>query len=184
MQLEIRNRKNFLISASAFVVLIFGFQNCGQNMSAPPKSSTTNSQSSGATSLSPCLAAGCPQAFDYIQVEISNANPISFLASGANVLESNVDVSGYCNTGGFPGSHIYYSVQDLAGTTVIPVTSAPSTCSSIGKFHFPINLAGLSGSKNYQVNVILRAVDSTGLEFDSSLGLNKKQVGLSPRTGI
>ncbi len=184
MPFRIKFKKQLLLSAGLMMTVIFSFQNCGQDMNAAQKASTSSSSNGVSTSLTPCIASGCPQSFNYIQIEISNNNPISFLASGANILETNLDVSGYCNMGGYPGSHIYYSIQDLAGNIVVPVSMTSGICSSLGKFHFPVGIGGLSGSSNYQLNVVLRGVDSTGLEFDNSLGLNKKQVGLSPRTGI
>lgn len=183
MILRIRNVKNFLLSTGLVFSIIFGFQNCGQDMTSSNSSSSTPKPPTS-TSLAPCIASGCPQGFDYIQVEVANTNPISFLSSGASILETSVDVSGYCNTGGFPGSHLYYSIKDLTGNTVVANTAAAGVCSGLGKFRFPVSLSGLSGSNNYQLNVLLRAVDSAGLEFDNALGLNKRQVGLSPRTGI
>lgn len=179
-----RIKKNFLISAVLGSAIIFSFQNCGQNMTPNSNSTSSASQTASSTTLSPCIAGGCPQANDYIQVEISNNNPISFLTSGSSILESSVDVAGYCNKGGYPGSHIYYSIQDLGGNIIVPNSPTSGTCDSLGKFRFPISLAGLSGANNYQLIVILRAVDSTGAEYENTLGLNKRQVGLSPRTGI
>ncbi len=146
--------------------------------------SSLSSNATGVVSLLPCIAAGCPQDPTYVQLTVTNNNPISFLANGSAVSEPAVDIAGYCNTGGYPGSRIYYSIQDLAGNIIIPTTPSNGNCNALGRFQFSVNISMLSGSTNYEINVILRAVDSTGVEFDNLLGLNKRQVGLSPTTGI
>jgi hypothetical protein len=182
---KMRAKKNVIFSSLLGIVIVFSFQNCGQNMTPISSSSSTGLASgSTTTSLTPCTAGGCPQDSSYVQLEVANNNPISFLASGAAVQEQAVDISGYCNAGGYPGTRIYYSIQDLAGNLVVGTTPTAGTCDALGRFHFGLGISMLSGSTNYELNVILRAVDSTGVEYDNALGLNKRQVGLSPRTGI
>ena len=178
-------KNKFLVFAALASVSVLGFQNCGQNMTAVGSgdSSQASNLSNGVT-LSACIASGCPQDKSYIQLQIANNNPISFTINGSTVSETAVDVAGYCNAGGYPGSRIYYSIQDLAGNVIVPNTPTTSTCSALGRFQFPVNVGGLNSTNNYQLNVVLRGVDSTGVEFDNSLGLNKRQVGLSPTTGI
>ncbi len=180
----LKKNKNYFVSVGIIAAIVFSFQNCGQNMTANNNTSSSSNVSPTGTSLAACIASGCPQSLQYIQVEISNNNPISYLVNGSTVVETSVDVSGYCNSGGYPGSHMYYSIQDLAGNIVVPNSPTIGVCNSLGKFHFPISISGLSATNNYQLIVILRGVDSTGAEYDNSLGLNKRSVGLSPRTGI
>lgn len=187
---EVRIKKNFLISIGLASIIIFSFQNCGQQMTTVGSNSALSSNATGSVSLTPCVAAGCVQDASYIQVAITNNNPITFLSSQATMtspsvpIEQAVDVAGYCNSGGYPSSRIYYSIQDLAGNIVVSQTASNGICNHLGRFQFSLNISMLSGASNYEVNVILKAVDSTGVEFDNSIGLNKRQVGLSPVNGM
>jgi len=170
------------------VVVNLVFQNCGQNMTAVDNSLGTNSQtdpSSLQTTLVPCIASGCPQSSEYIQVAVANSDPIAFVVnSTGGIVEGVVDVAGYCNIAGYPSSHIYYSVQDDAGNVAIASTLSNGACDSLGRFAFSVTISSLAGNKNYHISVVLKAVDSTGVEFESPLGRNRKQIGLNPRTGV
>lgn len=179
-------KKNFLLSLLAIGVLTIPFQNCGQNMSAIDNSAVSQSSSNDTTnSLEPCIADGCPQASEYLQLSVENHDPVSFIVGSSNqVLETSVDISGYCNLGGFLLSRIYYSISDDGGNPVVPQTLSSGTCSALGRYSFPISIANLSGTKNYHITVTLRALDSTGAEYDNPLGRNRKQIGLASRTGI
>ena len=186
MFLKILMKKNFCLSLVAMSIVTFSFQNCGQNLApVEPTVPTSSSLPSANSSLQPCIAGGCPLANEYIQISIENRDPISFVATLANqVLEPSVDVSGYCNTGGFLLSRIYYSIADDSGVVVSAESSTLGSCGVLGRYSFPISTSKLLGNKNYHITVILRAIDSTGAEHENPLGRNRKQIGLSPRTGI
>ena len=179
-------KKNFLIGLSLVGMVTLSFQNCGQNMSVVdnPAGNTSLDSSDIANSLVPCIAGGCPQANEYIQISVENHDPVLFIVGASNqVLEGIVDISGFCNAGGFLLSRIYYSVADDSGTLAIPVSPSPGACNELGRYQLPIPISNLDGTKNYHITVILKAVDSTGTEYENPLGRNRKQIGLSPHTG-
>jgi hypothetical protein len=181
-------KKSYVAGLLVFLVT-FSFQNCGQDMSAVKnvnESSLVPQGSAGsAQSLEPCIAGGCPQDANYIQLSIENHDPVSFLTDLSNsVLEPRIDVSGYCNMGGYLYSRIYYVVSDDAGNLAIPQTLSTGACSDVGRYAFPISIMSLAGNKNYHITVIMKVLDSTGAEYENPLKINRKQIGLSPRTGI
>lgn len=182
-------KKNVILASFLGLLVTFSFQNCGQNMSAISNVHDTSlgSQGSASTtqSLEPCIAGGCRQDANYIQLSIENHDPISFISDlNNNPIETRVDVAGHCNVGGYLYSRVYFSVSDDAGNLVVPQTLSSGTCSELGRYAFPISMLGLAGNKNYHISVIMKVMDSTGAEYENSLKMNRKQVGLSPRTGI
>lgn len=154
----------------ALVVTVVGavlamFQNCGTYEPMRPDTDVDQLASS-------CLGASCLQDLNYLNINIANQDPILIQRD----VERAIDLSGYCDTAGYPNSKIYIELKSGATSVISPYLS-PSKCDVNGRFRVRVDLpVAYNYNLAYTIVLTFRAVDSAGLEYDHPTGINRREV--------
>ncbi len=143
------------------------FQNCGTY--AP-----MNNPLYASSQASSCIGPTCVQDLNYLSLYVGNPDPIMITRDS----ERSVDLAGYCDTAGYPGSKIYAELKSGA-TSVVPPYLTPAKCDSNGRFRVLIDLpASYNYGAAYSVVLTFRAVDEKGNEYDHPTGVNRRELSL------
>ncbi len=169
MRPSLRSTLQIMIFCSIVAACGFLFQNCG---SAAPDSTLANLSSN----QTQCQTANCTAATrtgsNRLEISIKNPDPLFIIKT-----ESAFDIGGYCNSGGFSQTRLYYS---LAGPTPVAQTMASTSCDAMGRFHILVRLpVNYVYGQLYTLTVLLRGIDATSNEVDSPLGLNQRELNIS-----
>lgn len=143
------------------------FQNCGGN---DPLSNPLYSRDT----MPSCIGPACQRDTNYINVYIANPDPI-IVKNGTQAF----DMSGYCDSAGFPQTKIYAELRSAAaGNNIAPYLTG-AQCDSNGRFRVLITLPPtFSSGTSSSVILTYRAVDEDGSEYDHPMKSNTREVTL------
>lgn len=166
----------------AFIALALAssiaFQNCGTQ---PADNNPLYDDEASST----CVGVSCAQDPEAAQLMIANQEPLVFKrptqtpAAGTCDNTNCMDVSGYCDVVGFPGSAIY---TEIRGSENYPAQRAPSGCDGNGRFRVLVQLpTGFNYNNMYRLVVTLRPIDAQGVEWvnPSSIGPYRKEIAIT-----
>lgn len=143
------------------------FQNCGtyEPIANPLYDSTL---------ASTCVGTSCTQDINYLAIRVTNSDPILIVRN----TETAIDLSGYCDTAGYPDSRIYAEMKSGA-TSVVASYLTTSKCDANGRFRvlFPLP-NGYNYTLAYSIVLTFRAVDSAGKEYDHPTGVNRREIAV------
>ncbi len=162
-----------------FIMLTMGliFQNCA-GYKAPRVGASLNASSS-CTESDP----GCASPGEALRISIGNLEPDSILP-GQNAL----DVSGWCDLGGYSLGYIYYSLRREDGsvpagytrTVATESSEIAGTCDDLGRFRIAIGIP--PAHESYKLVVRVVGQDANGGLHENPLGQNKAEHHIIPST--
>lgn len=143
------------------------FQNCG---TYDPLTNPLYASDVAST----CVGTSCTKDLSYLALRISNSDPILIVRN----TETAIDLSGFCDTAGYPDSRIYAEMKS-GTTTIIASYLTTSKCDANGRFRVLLTLpGGFNYNLAYTVALTFRAVDSDGKEYDHPTGVNRREVAV------
>lgn len=179
-----------MMKRTAYVASIFAvaltltvvFQNCG--------SYSSNFLTDG-TDLSSCANTTCLNDLSFVEIQVSNAQPVAIPTPTATQTSNDcsdpsacVDISGYCNTAGYAQSVFYYQWR-YNNSTIGNQILAGASCDSQGRFRVlvqipPISTYTLDYTKLYTVDIIMLVIDSDGNAVSNpSTGVSTKSIPIT-----
>lgn len=173
------------MTAALFGVLILAmvFQNCAGYQAG------YNPLTDG-EELASCIGSSCSTDLDFVEIRVANTMPVGLLKpSGVVNSDCNasncIDLAGYCNTAGYPGSLFYYQWK-LNNAAITARTAANVGCDSMGRFRVrvmipPASQHAFDYAGMYSLDVMMTVIDDEGVEVESPSGIATKNV---PVTGV
>jgi hypothetical protein len=155
---------HFIKRAQILVLLSLGvllFQNCGNEGGDQGAGLYVGSAYGNGNCLSETV--DCGENSEYLQITLDITDG-QVLGSG----ETQLLVTGRCNTGNFPSYEIRWEIMDSNAATVRN-GSSDDTCLK-GKYHFSIGVAGLNLSTIYTLRVHMIGIDVQAYENFSNNG--------------
>jgi hypothetical protein len=180
--------------SAAFLVLIVTavvFQNCGTYQA-------DNSPLYNVSLPSTCVGVTCQADLNSIQIKIANNIPITikrpdatggtppvFIVPTDCNLSSCIEVSGYCDMGGYTSSVFYIELtvpQAGVSTSLIPRQRTTAQCNELGRFNLTIQVpTSFNYSTLYNLIVTMTAVDDQAVEVENPSGQNRQQISVMGR---
>lgn len=151
------------------------FQNCAGYKA--PRVGTSVNASSSCTESDP----GCSSPGEALRIAIGNLEPDSILPS-----QNALDVSGWCDLGGYSLGYIYYSLRREDGSVPAGYTRSAATesseiagtCDDMGRFRIAVGIP--PAHESYKLVVRLVGQDASGGLHENPLGQNKAEHHIIP----
>jgi hypothetical protein len=134
-----------------------------------------------------CMGISCVNDLETLEIRVANQQPIPLdkpVNAALNFCNSTTcfDVSGYCSTGGYPQSALYYRWY-LNRAPIGPAVRAESGCDSMGRFRVLVEIPRPGDhvydfDKVYEVAVTLQVIDG-GIERGNPMGNNVKFISVA-----
>jgi len=124
-------------------------------------------------SASVCSGTDCTNTPEGLLLAIGNANPIALIVG-----ENQFDVSGFCDSAGYPGTRLDWSIT---GTAPMGPGSVENACDELGRFRLLLTTPQAARPSRHTLTLSLKGITAQGVEVENPLGLNTRRVDIDLR---